>query len=576
MRVAILILLLSWFSTLEGFSQSTSIVAGEYFVDDYKDFGEGDPIPLTLGETVDFSATLSLGSLLPGVHRLYIRVKDSEDVWSQTYSRLFLQTDYDSASIAGFEYFFDNYVDFGQGTFVPMEEDSSVYPIMVPEDLVPGVHVLYTRSRASDSQWSHTNRRLFLVPDSTEIVNIVRLEYYFTGAEGFETERYAFYGFTPAPSITLDEDSFLANAAGLEEGKTYTLHVQAFSDREDASVERTLSFEVEPEAPFTIEAVEVTDASCSDGNDGQAVVNISGDDVDVSYSISTDSANYTTSNTFEGLAAGSYTAYVRDSVNNIVESREFTITAPEALLLAEESIVDVACSSDTTGSITVAASGGSGSGYEYRLGDGEYQASATFSELTAGTYSITVRDDNGCTTSEEITINFQNEAPPAPTVRRSSDFDDVAELSLIAENVAGATLQWYLDGEPIAGATGDTITIAEAGNYAVVATLGSCSSEYIVTEAGKILSVADQIAYKINVYPVPSQDQITLDVPPGLFKGEVTVDLLNTNGQLIKSRVFETGLPVQMTYDLSTLVQGTYVISIRSEDTVVNKRVSKL
>ncbi|MEO0334373.1 MAG: hypothetical protein AAF223_22320, partial [Bacteroidota bacterium] len=206
MRVAVLLLLLSILSSLEVLSQAT-IVSGEYFVNDYVDFGTGEPVTLTSGETVNFSTTLNLGVLSPGVHRLYVRVKDSDGVWSQTYSRLFLQPDYDLATVIGFEYFFDDFVDFGQGTFITLEEDSSAYPVMVPDDLLPGVHLLYTRYKSSDNQWSHTVRRLFLVPDSTEITNIVRLEYYFTDADGNNaTQRFIYDDFDPAPSVVLRDE----------------------------------------------------------------------------------------------------------------------------------------------------------------------------------------------------------------------------------------------------------------------------------------------------------------------------------------------------------------------------------
>jgi hypothetical protein len=318
--------------------------------------------------------------------------------------------------------------------------------------------------------------------------------------------------------------------------------------------------------------LEVTDATCFNDTDGKVVVNVAESNGTETYSL--DNESYQESNQFLNLSAGTYTVYVKTESGTFEQA--FSITEPEALVMEAENIVDVACSSDATGSITVVASGGTGSGYEYQLNNGEYQASATFSELTGGVYTVTVRDTSGCTTSLEATINFQNEAPPAPTVRRSDESDLVTELSLIAENVAaGATLQWYRNGEPISEATGEVLAITEAGNYTVVATLGSCSSEPSDPEAGRITSISGLIASKVMVYPVPSSDQITLEVPASLFTGLVELKLISSSGQLLKIENYGKGISGEIMLDVSMLSRGTYFLVLRSEGQVVRKKITK-
>ena len=55
------------------------------------------------------------------------------------------------------------------------------------------------------------------------------------------------------------------------------------------------------------------------------------------------------------------------------------------------------------GSVEISAEGGNGS-YEYKLGDGSYQTSNKFEGLSAGTYTVTVKDAKGCEATVEFTI----------------------------------------------------------------------------------------------------------------------------------------------------------------------------
>ncbi|MET0391817.1 MAG: hypothetical protein ABW019_01695 [Chitinophagaceae bacterium] len=54
------------------------------------------------------------------------------------------------------------------------------------------------------------------------------------------------------------------------------------------------------------------------------------------------------------------------------------------------------------GSIAATATGGSG--FTYRLNSGAFQASGTFTNLAAGTYTITAKNANGCTGSQQFTV----------------------------------------------------------------------------------------------------------------------------------------------------------------------------
>src|SRR5205085_486837 len=121
------------------------------------------------------------------------------------------------------------------------------------------------------------------------------------------------------------------------------------------------------------------------------------------YTYSIDGTNFGASGTFSSLAAGSYTVTVKDA-NGCTTTQAVTITQPAAALNSSiSSQTNVACFGGSTGSVTVAGSGGT-SPYSYAIDGTTFGASGTFSSLGAGSYTITVKDAHGCTTTQAVTI----------------------------------------------------------------------------------------------------------------------------------------------------------------------------
>src|SRR6185312_14018240 len=134
-----------------------------------------------------------------------------------------------------------------------------------------------------------------------------------------------------------------------------------------------------------------TDASCNGGSDGTATVSASGG-----------TSPYTGTGTFNGLTAGTYTYTVSDA-NGCSSSVSVTIAQPTAVT-ASTVIVNENCNGGTTGSITVTGNGGTGA-YSYSDDHGStFQASNVFNSLTANTYTIVVKDANGCTGTTTATV----------------------------------------------------------------------------------------------------------------------------------------------------------------------------
>ena len=104
---------------------------------------------------------------------------------------------------------------------------------------------------------------------------------------------------------------------------------------------------------------------------------------------------------FTNLPAGVYTVNSKD-VAGCLTSMTVSITQPTPLTLSLTS-VPVRCFGTSTGTIAATASGGAGS-YQYQVNGTGFQASGTFPTMPANTHIVQVRDANGCTATQTVTV----------------------------------------------------------------------------------------------------------------------------------------------------------------------------
>lgn len=133
-------------------------------------------------------------------------------------------------------------------------------------------------------------------------------------------------------------------------------------------------------------AVDTDATSCYGSADGEAAAFGFGGSGTYTFNWSDGTAN---GNEVSGLAAGSYSVTVSDGVTDVVET--FTIIEPDSITLNAN--ISGASPGANDGSIAVTASGGT-PGYDFVWSNGG--TTALLQNLTTGTYSVTVTDDEGC------------------------------------------------------------------------------------------------------------------------------------------------------------------------------------
>jgi gliding motility-associated-like protein len=211
-----------------------------------------------------------------------------------------------------------------------------------------------------------------------------------------------------------------------------------------------------------------TSASCFGSADGSATVSVSGGIPGYTYLWNNGAG---TTATLTGIPAGNYTISVTDA-NGCSVSKNISVIQPSAVSLLTTSAA-VLCHGTSTGSVTVNASGGTPN-YSYNW-TGLSSTNSTVNALAAGTYEVTVIDNNACSASASIIVT-----EPAPIQLSSSTSPAACSTSgngsatVTAGGGSGAfSYQW----SPMGG-TNATANGLVPGNYTVTVTdANGCTSD---------------------------------------------------------------------------------------------------
>jgi gliding motility-associated-like protein len=147
----------------------------------------------------------------------------------------------------------------------------------------------------------------------------------------------------------------------------------------------------------------LTNVSCNGGSDGTATVVPSGGTPGYSYLWQSGQNTATATGLSYNQTTG-YTCTVTDA-NGCPKNITVFIDQPTSALTAVSNSSIVSCYNGSNGTATVVPIGGT-PGFTYLWSDGQTTAQAT--GLSAGTYSCTVTDANGCTFTISQTVNEPN------------------------------------------------------------------------------------------------------------------------------------------------------------------------
>lgn len=233
----------------------------------------------------------------------------------------------------------------------------------------------------------------------------------------------------------------------------------------------------------------------------------------VTVSAAGGTAPYTGTGTFT-VGAGTHNYTVTDA-NGVSQVTSVTLTEPAAISMT--ATAGVITTFGGTTSVTVSASGGTGT-LTYKLNNGAYQASNIFNNIAAGTYTVIVKDANGCTKSGSLTITQPSVNPLVVTATAGSILCNGSTATVIVSATGGTA--------PYTG-TGTFNAAAGTYNYSVTDANGTTQVTSVTVSQPAAINVAVSVASDISIYGGTTSVSVTATGGAGNY----TYRLNNGNAQ---------------------------------------------
>jgi gliding motility-associated-like protein len=268
------------------------------------------------------------------------------------------------------------------------------------------------------------------------------------------------------------------------------------------------------------------------------------------YSYQWDDVNMSQTKDLSGLEAGDYTVVVTDA-NNCIAMRTFTISDISAPLAFEETVNNVACFGESTGSISLNISGGCPDG------NGNYEISpANLSNLPAGTYTVTVSDFSNppLISTKMVTIS----QPDAALEVSGSTTPSTGNNGSINITPEGGTMPYTItwSGGIAMGETNPTGLAPDTYTVTIVDVNGCTISEaFIVTEATGDPEMTDPDANDA-ICNGEASGAVSFTITAGT--GPFSIQLIDDNSNVVETTT--TDIPGPVT--IPGVEAGTYTVLV--------------
>lgn len=243
---------------------------------------------------------------------------------------------------------------------------------------------------------------------------------------------------------------------------SYTLKVKDANGCE--VIANTVSVVTEPEIIYNVTSKNISCNSTDNGSVTIAVTNSQG--YSISYSLD-NGVNFQSSNVFSNLSADTYTVIIRkEKAGGFCDITAAAVTveiSPD--FTASASVTQQIDCANGSATISVTVLAGGTAPFEYSLNGIDFQASSNLTGLGAGEYTITIKDDGGCTTTVDQSVS--SGANPSELTFLTSDIDcstGETDVQITVQN-GTAPFTYKITAPSVILAPGDTFVSLAPNTY---------------------------------------------------------------------------------------------------------------
>jgi len=184
-------------------SSLPDITAAEWYSEVDPGFGNGNPIDITPGSTIEDNYLGSTSGLTSGRKFTYLRCQNEDGTWSVPLKVPFLVQRADLPPISSAEWFIGDDPGFGDGNELDIESGETIEGLALAdtEELPGGRHYAYLRFQNTDNSWSVPLKQAFVVNDKFPL-DVVAAEYFIDIDPGIGS----------GTSISVDPDHFVSES----------------------------------------------------------------------------------------------------------------------------------------------------------------------------------------------------------------------------------------------------------------------------------------------------------------------------------------------------------------------------
>lgn len=312
----------------------------------------------------------------------------------------------------------------------------------------------------------------------------------------------------------------------------------------------------QPPGGVQINVLNVIEPTCHDATNGRIEIQAAGGNPAYTFNWFRDNGAGvllpvgSNSPTLSNIGSGSYTVRVTDA-NGCSREENITLGAPAPIQITVSNVLDVSCHGRNNGRIFIEVTGGTGL-YFFNWDHGFINQNPT--NLSPGTYAVTVRDANGCEARlENIVISEPDplEINVLSTVSPSCVFDDGAiEVEFTGALPGTATSRWFNV------QTGDLI--AENTTFVNGLTPGFYKVEYSTGASCTVTRIIRLNGPTSKLRLFLDSDDASCPGEPGLLNFTATGGVPGYTFQIFLGGIWQ---PITSTI-MSSLTVGTYDVRV--------------